>query len=141
MAEPILGVGPYRFKIVGLNYQSLDRKFEYRWKPQDRIGRRPAMQFLGPGMETVSLKGVLYPGDPRLGSGFKQLENMRKEAMFGVPRGVASSLGRYYGLWCITEITDVQSYFDPNGSPRKVEFTINLAAYGPDGGGLGLGLF
>jgi phage protein U len=61
--------------------------------------------------------------------------------MAGVPRGVASNLGRYYGRWCITAITDVQTYFGKNGAPRKVEFTIELAAYGADGGGLGLGLF
>jgi hypothetical protein len=141
MAEPILGVGPYRFKIAGLNYQSLDRKFEYRWKPQERIGRRPAMQYMGPGLETVSLQGILYPKDPRLGSGFKQLERMRREAMIGIPRGVASNLGRYYGLWCITSITDVQTFFAKDGSPRKVEFTIELTAYGADGLGFILGLF
>ena len=141
MASPLMGVGPYRFQIVGLNYQSLDREFEYRWKPQDRIGRRPAMQFLGPGQEKVKLKGVIYPNDPRFGNGFSQLETMRREAMAGVPRGVASNLGRYYGLWCITKITDVQSYFAKNGSPRKVEFTIEMTAYGPDGGGLGALLF
>jgi hypothetical protein len=139
--DTLMAVGPYRFKVVGLNYQSLDRAFEYRWRPQERIGRRPAMQFMGPGMETVSLKGVLYPQDPRLGNGFSQLERMRREAMAGVPRGVASNLGRYYGLWCITKISDVQSYFSKDGAPRKVEFTIDLAAYGPDGGGLGFGLF
>jgi uncharacterized protein len=61
--------------------------------------------------------------------------------MAGIPRGVATNLGRYYGLWCITAITDVQTYFAKNGAPRKVEFTIELAAYGPDGGGFGLGLF
>lgn len=141
MAEPLMGVGPYRFHIVGLNYQSLDREFQYRWKPQERIGRRPAMQYLGPGIEKVVLKGVLYPKDPRLGNGFSQLESMRREAMAGVPRGVASNLGRYYGLWCITNIKDVQSYFHRDGTPRKVEFTIELQAYGPDGGGFGFALF
>lgn len=141
MAEPLMGVGPYRFHIVGLNYQSLDREFEYRWKPQERIGRRPAMQFLGPGVEKVTLKGVLYPKDPRLGSGFSQLESMRREAMQGVPRGVASNLGRYYGQWCITSIKDVQSYFHKDGTPRKVEFTIEMVAYGSDGGGFGFALF
>lgn len=141
MAEPLMGVGPYRFRIAGLNYQSLDRQFEYRWKPQERVGRRPAMQFLGPGLEKVVLKGILYPKDPRLGNGFAQLENMRREAMSGVPRGVASNLGRYYGLWCITKIHDVQSYFHKDGTPRKVEFDIELTAYGADGGGFGIGLF
>lgn len=99
------------------------------------------MQFMGPGMETVTLKGVLYPSDPRFGKGFSQLESMRREAMAGIPRGVASNLGRYYGRWCIMQIGDVQSFFNKNGSPRKAEFDISLAAYGSDGGGLGFGIF
>lgn len=99
------------------------------------------MQFLGPGVETVTLKGVLYPHDVRFGNGFSQLESMRREAMAGVPRGVASSMGRYYGLWCITNIKDIQQFFDKRGAPRKVDFSIDLAAYGADGGGLGIGLF
>jgi len=136
MPEVLMGVGPYRFAIVGLNYQSLERSFEYRWEPQPRIGRRPALQWLGPGVETVTLQGIIYPRDPRTrgDQGFAQLEQMRQEAMQGIPRGVASHLGRYYGLWCITNISDVQSYFFKDGRPQKVEFTIELAAYGPDGG-------
>jgi hypothetical protein len=136
MADVLLGVGPYRFKIKALNYQALTRTFNYRWVSQERIGRRPAMQFLGPGEETVELRGVIYPKDPRFGGGFSQLENMRKEAMRGRPRGVASSLGRYHGRWCIKEVSDVQTYFAKNGAPRKVEFTIKLTAYGADGGGI-----
>lgn len=140
MASPILGVGPYRFAVPELNYQELKRDFHYRWEAQERIGRRPAMQFLGPGIESVVLKGVIYPGDPRLGDGFRQLERMRQEAMLGVPRGVASSMGRYYGLWCIVDIRDEQSFFNRHGDPRKVEFKIALEAYGPDGLSFG-GLF
>lgn len=139
MKNLLLGVGPYRFAIASLNYQEVERNFEYRWKSQERIGRRPAQQFLGPGEETVTLRGVIYPGDPRFGNGFAQLESMRREAALGVPRGVASSLGRYYGQWCIKSIRDVQTYFDRNGAPRKVEFTIEMTHYGPDGFGIGIG--
>lgn len=143
MRPILLGVGPYRFQIAGLNYQDVERTFDFRWQAQDRIGRRPAQQFLGPGEETVSLRGVIYPKDPRLGNGFAQLEDMRREAMRGVPRGVASNLGRYYGQWCIKSIRDTQTFFDRNGEPRRVEFSIEMTHYGPDGfgGGIGFSLF
>jgi phage protein U len=129
MANVLLGVGPYRFEIPALAYDKLDRAYEFRWVPQDRIGRRPAMQFLGPGDEIVELRGTIYPQDPRFGDGFRQLESMRKEAEKGRPRGVASNLGRYYGRWCIVRISDVQSFFTKDGAPRKVEFNISLTAY------------
>lgn len=128
--DVLLGVGPYRFSITALNYQKLRRRFRYRWVPQMVIGSRPRQQFLGPGEETVRLEGTIYPNDPRFGNGFSQLEAMRDEGQRGVPRGVASNLGRYDGVWCIDEISDEQTYFARDGSPRKVEFTITLTAYG-----------
>ena len=88
------------------------------------------MQFLGPGEERVTLHGVIYP---HYYGGFVQLENMRREAARGRPRGVVSGYGRYHGKWCITSIYDVQRYFLPTGEPRMVEFDTELVAYGSDG--------
>jgi uncharacterized protein len=127
----------YYFGARGLPQTGLDRTIGYRWEPQNRIGRRPAMQFLGTGEETVSIKGVIYP--PQFGS-FDAFEQMREEAMMGIPRGMVTQYGRYYGVWCIKSIKDVQAPYWPDGSPRKVEFNIDLVAYGPDGFG-GFGVF
>ncbi len=127
--DVLLGLGPYRFAITALNYQSLNRRFRYRWEPQMVVGARPVMQYMGPGEETVRLEGTIYPNDPRFGGGFSQLEAMRSEAMAGIPRGVASNLGRYAGTWCIEDISDIQSYFARDGSPRKVTFTISLTHF------------
>lgn len=130
MATTLIGIGPYRLGLDNMAPDEIERSFEYRWEPQNRIGRRPAMQFLGPGEETVTLHGVIYP---HYYGGFGQLERMRQEAARGIPRGVVSGYGRYHGLWCIRGIRDVQSYFLPSGAARKVEFDIELVAYGPDG--------
>lgn len=130
MSTTLIGIGPYRLGLDRLTPQEIERTFEYRWEPQNRIGRRPAMQFFGPGVESASLTGVIYP---HYFGGFGQLENMRKEAARGVPRGVVSGYGRYYGIWCITQIRDVQEYFLSTGEPRRVEFTIEMKHYGPDG--------
>ena len=138
----LLGIGPFRFHIYGLNYQSLERDFEYRWVPQERIGRRPAMQYLGPGEERVQLQGVIYPRDPRWEgmAGFQMLEAMRSAAMSGTPYGVANSNGRFFGLWCITNISDIQTFLFKDGTPQRVEFTVELTNYGSDGGNGGTGM-
>jgi uncharacterized protein len=122
----------YYFGARGLPQTGLDRSISYRWEAQNRIGRRPAMQFLGTGEETVSINGVIYP--PQFGS-FDALEKMREEAMTGTPRSMVTGYGRCYGLWCIKSIKDVQAPYWPGGMPRKVEFTLELTAYGPDGFG------
>lgn len=128
MAQTVLiGLGPYRFSVSALNIEEVERSFEYRWEAVNRIGARPAMQFLGPGEEGVRMRGTIYP---HYMGGFGQLEQMRSEAAKGKPRGVVSGFGRYYGKWCIRSINDTQSFFLADGSPRKVEFGIELVHYG-----------
>lgn len=130
----------HKFGMAGLPQTELDRTIEHRWEPVKRLGRRPAMQFLGPGEEHVTIKGFIYP--PDYGS-FESLQAMRNESMLGFPRPFITGYGEYQGLWCIKKIKDVQTHYWPDGSPRKVEFTIDLTHYGSDLPGLGVvgGLF
>ncbi|MBY0559878.1 phage tail protein [Hyphomicrobium sp.] len=123
--------GSFRFRVNhGLLNTHIRRKLPIRWEAVNRIGRAPAMQFMGAGEETVSIPGFLYPEDF---GGWDMLNRMRDEATQGIPRPFASASGIYHGIWCIKEISDEQEYFLPNGNPRKVTFTIELSAYGPDG--------
>jgi phage protein U len=92
-----------------------------------RIGRRPAEQFLGPGEEELRLHGIIFP---HVFGGYDQLNDMRDTAEAGLPMGLADAKGIYHGPWCIRMILDEQEYFHPNGDPRRVEFDIELVAYG-----------
>jgi phage protein U len=130
------GVSFY-FGVSNLPQTSLSRTFAYRWEGAQRLGRRVAQQYLGPGEETVTIEGVIYP--PAFGS-FEALESMRREAMSGTPRAFVTAYGRYNGLWCIKSIQDKQAPYWPDGHPRKVEFTLELVHYGPDAAGFGNGL-
>lgn len=134
MSIVLMGLGPYRFATPGMSYHEIVRNIDYRHEPQWRIGRRPAMQFLGTGVETVKIHGIVYP---HYTGGFGQLNNMRSSAEAGIPLGLASSRGVYFGPWCIAAIHDEQTYFHNNGSPQRVEFDIDLMHYGGDQGGLG----
>ena len=128
MSLVLMALGPYRFSTMpGLSYQQLSRRFEYRWVPQLRIGRRPAEQFLGAGEETINIHGVIFP---HYTGGYGQLNGMRDGAQFGVPYGLANGKGIYFGPWVIRGITDEQEYFHKNGDPRRVEFDIALVNYG-----------
>jgi phage protein U len=92
-----------------------------------RVGRRPAMQFMGPGVEELRIHGIIYP---HAYGGYSQLNGIRSTAMTGMPLGLADAKGIYYGPWCIRMVLDEQEYFHPNGDPRRVEFDLDLAAYG-----------
>lgn len=129
MTETMMALGPYRFSVNTSAYQSLRRNTEYRWPNQERIGRAPARQFVGQGVETVSLSGVLYPHHA---GGLSQLERMRDLAGLGKPLQLTDGRGKIWGLWCIERIEETQSVFFANGDPQKIEFSLQLSAYGED---------
>ena len=127
MSLVLMGLGPYRFSDPGLSYGQISRRFGYRWVPQFRVGSRPSQQFLGADEELINIHGVIYP---HYTGGYGQLNSMRSAAEGGVPYGLASGRGLYYGPWCIRSIIDEQEYFHADGTPRRVEFDIELVSYG-----------
>lgn len=138
ISSVLMGLGAFRFSVSGAVYQRLSREVLARWPVQERVGRRPALQFTGPGEEHLTLEGVIYP---HYTGGLDQIRGMRARARSGAPLMMVSGLGDVYGLWVITAVRDTESYFLASGLPRKVEFTLELSAYGPDGLGIGGGLF
>ena len=128
-AEHMLALGEYRFGVAAAAYQELTRAAEYRWASQERLGRRPARQYLGPGQETISLRGVIHP-HYRGGAG--QLDRMCAEAAKGEPLLLTGGDGAALGDWCILRVEEIRRVFDPDGAPRRVEFRLELARYGED---------
>ena len=136
MANAMVGLGAVRFQVDALNFSQLERNFAYRWEPQNRLGRRPAMQFMGAGEETINLRGTIYPNHPAFAGGLDELNNMRARSATGEFFNMGARIGTRglaLGRWCVRSIRDDQSYFHPNGRPSKVEFQIDLVAYGEDG--------
>ncbi|MBF0444375.1 MAG: phage tail protein [Magnetococcales bacterium] len=129
MIETMISLGEFRFSINTAAYQNLKRTAEYSWPSQARFGRKPAVQFTGPGSETVTLDGVIYP---HFRGGLGQVDNMREMAAEGIPLLMGDGMGSYWGKWVITRIEETQSYFLAGGIPRKIEFNIEVKAYGED---------
>ncbi|MFC7332735.1 phage tail protein [Rhodocista pekingensis] len=129
MAEIMMGLGTYRFGIGTAAYQTLERATAYRWAAQDRLGRLPARQFLGPGEDGITLSGVIYP---HYRGGLRQLDRLRQEAGRGEPLDLVDGYGRVWGAWVVLAVRETQSALLANGAPLKVEFQVELAAYGED---------
>nr|VFK12746.1 MAG: hypothetical protein BECKLFY1418C_GA0070996_100167 [Candidatus Kentron sp. LFY] len=126
----MMALGDYRFSVNEAAYQTLVHSSEYRWKSQERVGRLPAQQYVGPGTETVSLEGVIYP---HYAGGIGQLDAMRLEANKGEPLMLVDGRGNVWQKWVITSIEETQSILFEDGTPRKVEFSLQLSRYGEDG--------
>lgn len=124
-----MALGEYRFGLSTAAYREFTHSAEYRWAAQERIGRLPARQFVGPGRETVSMRGTLHP---YFRGGLGQLDRMRAEAGRGVALRMTEGNGRAWGEWVITRIEETRRIFDADSVPRMVEFRLELARYGED---------
>lgn len=122
-ADVMMSLGGFRFGLNTAAYQELSRTAEQRWAAQDRFGQMAALQHTGPGPETMTLPGVVYP-EFRGGPG--QLDRMRELAGRGKPLQLITGTGRVLGRYVIERVEERQSVFAAAGLPRKVEFTLSL---------------
>ncbi|WP_434361069.1 phage tail protein [Parasalinivibrio latis] len=116
-------LGGYRFSVDTVAYERISRDTGYRWEKQDVIGTQPALQFLGPGDDTLSLDGVLYP---HYRGGLGQLNAMRAQAGLGVPLMLIEGNGKVLGRWVIERVQETQRTFDRDGTPAKIRFSLRL---------------
>ena len=125
----LMKLGDYTFSIDSAAYQTLSRTTEYRWRSQPRVGRLPAQQFMGPGEETLSLDGVIYP---HFKGGLSQLDAMRTEAGKGEPLMLVDGTGHIWQQWVINQVEETHKTLFEDGTPRRVEFRLQLSRYGED---------
>lgn len=125
----MLSFGGFVFMVGTLAHQSLKRSHAYRWGQQERLLRPLARQFIGPGDERIELSGYLLP---HYTGGAAALPMLRTIAAAGEPHDLVDHFGSAYGQYVIESIEETGAELDIYGQPRRIDFTIALAAYGED---------
>ena len=120
----MMALGLFVFGLRTVPYQQLQRSMSWRHPSVSRIGARPARQFVGPGDDTITLSGTLYP---EITGGKITLEALKAMAADGRAWPLIEGTGLFYGLFVIEDISQTDSAFFPDGAPRKIEFTLRLA--------------
>ena len=121
--------GEFQFNLQDGAPDDLSRDLQWRWPSQGRILRKPALQFMGPGSDRITLAGVLYPGSTGRQSTIDQL---RQIGDLGEPQMLVDGLGRVYGRYALIGIQETRSVLMDNGAARKIEFDVTLLEYGED---------
>lgn len=119
----MMALGLYVFGLHTVPYQQLQRQMSWRHPSVSRVGKRPARQFTGPGDDSITLSGVLYP---ELTGGKISLMALTAMADEGKSWPLIEGTGLFYGLFVIEEVSQTDSIFFPDGSPRKIEFSLKL---------------
>jgi hypothetical protein len=120
---PMMALGQFNFGVDTLAYQELSRRIDWRHASAERMGAMPAFQYVGPGMDTISLPGVIMP--EFTGPDFS-LDELRNMADLGDAYALVRTDGYILGHFMIRSIDEKQSYFLPGGGARRIEFGIEL---------------
>jgi phage protein U len=129
MTRPLFQLGSFQFDLPNGVPQTLDRTADFRWESQDRLLRDPAVQFLGPGQQEITLDGQLFPG---FSGRQTTMETLRELAVKGQPQMLTDGLGKVYGKWAIRQLREGLGTFAPGGGARQISFTISLVRYVED---------
>jgi phage protein U len=119
----LMALGPFVFNLPTLAYSELQRSTSWRWPSSSRVGARAAMQFIGPGEDTIRLSGVLVP---EVAGSLASLDQLRALADAGKTYAMVDGAGRVMGAWVIEEMTEGGSYFTPDGIARRTDFSLSL---------------
>ncbi len=131
--DVMMMLGVYPFMLNTAAYGRLRHTASWRWARQDRIGRKPAQQYIGPGTDNIRLDGEILP---HWKGGHAQLDAMRALARRGKPLVMVDGRGHVWGEWVILKIRETDTEFFSDGTPRVIRFTLDLAEYGTDRGGI-----
>ena len=120
---PMMTLGTFVFSLPTLAYQQLQRSNEWRHPASERVGARPAHQYVGPGEETIELSGTVAK---ELTVGEPSLNTLRDLAEDGQPLPLVDGRGYVYGAFVIKGIRETQGLFFPDGAARALEFSLSL---------------
>ncbi|WP_422134963.1 phage tail protein [Endozoicomonas sp. ALD040] len=126
MVEPQLALGEYRFSVGTAALQELERTSEWRWADKDVIQGKPQSDYIGPGLDSLELNGVIFP---HFKGGLGQVDAMRAEADKGTPLRLVLGTGQDMGLWTIRRIQETQRRLYDRGIPLNVEFRLSIKQY------------
>lgn len=119
----ILSLGMFAFSIPTLAHDELQRRSDWRHARAGRVGARDATQYVGPGDEKVSINGSAFA---ELSDGRASLDQLRAMAGSGEAWPLVDGAGRVYGAFVIETIDERQKFFLPDGTPRQIDFGIDL---------------
>lgn len=119
----LMSLDQFVFGLSTLAYQELQRQTQWKHRNTSRVNARDALQFVGPGDDTITLNGTLVP---ELTGDLQSLTQLRAMADAGEAYALVDGTGAVYGAFVIESMNETKTLFYQDGTPRHVAFTISL---------------
>lgn len=109
--------GMFVFTLRTAPYQQLRHSQAWRHVKNDRVNQSAAWQYIGPGDDTITLDGVLYP---EITGGRWSLSALEAIGFAGRPWPLIEGDGQIYGMYLMTQLERGKTEFDRYGNPKKL---------------------
>jgi phage protein U len=119
----LMSLGLFPFSLPTLAHDDLSRRTAWRHATAPRIGARDAVQYVGPGEETVSIGGTAHA---ELTDGRACLDQLRDMAATGQAWPLVDGAGTVFGAFVIQTLDEKHKALFPDGTPRAIEFSLEL---------------
>lgn len=113
-----LGISKDQIEIEGVFYPKINAKMQYN-----------SIEKLVIGTGTNQMQNSVFQESTFFGSSnnsYKSIEDIRKSNLCKIASNLINDNGEILGKFVITSIKETQSYFDKNGLPQKIEFSLVL---------------
>lgn len=127
----LLALGMFDFSIDTALFNQLQRRRNWRHPSGDRVGARAVSQFAGQGDDTITLGGLLAPG--QIGHA-EALDDIALMADAGAAYPLLDGEGYVYGAFVITDLDETKRNFLVDGQALTVDFVITLKRVDDDQG-------
>lgn len=124
----LMALGDLAFEISPFNPTEHSRDTSAEFAEKAIIGRRPKLEFTGPGAETRSITIRLLP--EALG-GLEELDKLDAMRISGVPQYFTRGDGVPFGWFVIDSISEQSTYLDAHGVGKVVDVTLGLIRSDP----------
>lgn len=128
MSEQLASLGMFVFGLDRPNYDELQRRTDWRWEGTPRYGARDALQFTGPGRDSITLNGKLIP---EIAGSYSDLDTLREMGGSGEVYPLTLGDGTVIGDFVITTVDDRWRNILLGGRARLYDFAIDLEAFQP----------
>lgn len=115
--------GSILFEVYPVNVYEVDGQSDGGLVDKPVLGRRPPVECVGDGQETMRLAVKLFP--EKLG-GYGSISDLQAMRAAGVPQPLARGDGTWFGWWWVDKMSVKETRLGPNGVGREIDVDLTL---------------
>ena len=119
----LMSLGPIKFEVYPFNPTEYGHDHEAAFVEKPVLGARPALEWVGEGSESWSIRARIFPH--RFG-GLGDLKKLYQARAAGRPLYLMRGDGAQMGWVVIDKVSERSSYLDPRGIGKMIDVDISV---------------